>query len=168
LVCITGALTGNVAIVEQELPAAAFVNQHVASVHPKYEMIEPRFLAYVLHSEAGRTQFKTNEYGGTKQGLSLNDVKSVFIPVPPLPQQKAICADLDTRVAGFNEAISRLEREITLLREYRTRLIADFVTGKLDVRNLDLPDAAEEQIGDNEPNEEFDAVSEDELAGAAI
>jgi type I restriction enzyme, S subunit len=35
--------------------------------------------------------------------------------------------------------ISRLEREITLLREYRTRLVADVVTGKLDVRDIVLP-----------------------------
>ncbi|MBK7780278.1 MAG: hypothetical protein IPJ58_05710 [Ardenticatenia bacterium] len=35
---------------------------------------------------------------------------------------------------AFNTAITRLTREITLLREYRTRLVADVVTGKLDVR----------------------------------
>ena len=42
----------------------------------------------------------------------------------------------------FNVAINRTEREITLLREYRTRLIADVVTGKLDVRPAaaNLPD----------------------------
>ncbi len=145
LICVTGALTGNVAIVDQDLPAPAFVNQHVALVRPKQEMIKPRFLAYALHSEVGRTQFKTNEYGGTKQGLGLGDVKSVFIPVPPLPQQRAICAALDTEVAGFKEAISRLNREIELLREYRTRLVADVVTGKLDVRDAaaQLPDETE-------------------------
>jgi type I restriction enzyme, S subunit len=39
-------------------------------------------------------------------------------------------------------AIARYEREITLLREYRTRLTADVVTGKLDVRTAaaQLPD----------------------------
>ena len=142
LVCITGALTGNVAIVDQDLPVAAFVNQHVALVRPKQRMVEPRFLAYVLHSEVGRTQFKTNEYGGTKQGLGLGDVKSVFIPVPLFAQQRAICAELDVEVARFQEATSRLEREIDLLREYRTRLVADVVTGKLDVREAAarLPD----------------------------
>ena len=91
LVCITGALTGNVAVVDQELSASAFVNQHVALIRPKQAMIQPRFLAYVLHSEVGRTQFKTNEYGGTKQGLGLGDVKSVFLPVPPLEEQRTVC-----------------------------------------------------------------------------
>jgi type I restriction enzyme, S subunit len=146
LICVTGALTGNVAIVDQDLPAPAFVNQHVVLVRPRQEKIEPRFLAYVLHSEVGRTQFKTNEYGGTKQGLGLGEVKSTFIPVPSLPEQRAICADLDVEVAGFKEAVSRLELEIALLREFRTRLIADVVTGKLDVRDaaVRLPEEAEE------------------------
>jgi hypothetical protein len=40
-------------------------------------------------------------------------------------------------------AISRLEREISLLREYRTRLVADVVTGKLDVRGVTLPAESE-------------------------
>ena len=151
LVCVTGALTGNVAIVDQDLPFAAFVNQHVALIRPKQRMVEPRFLAYVLHSEVGRTQFKTNEYGGTKQGLGLGDVKSVFIPVPPLAQQGAIFERLDAEVARFKEATSRLEREIDLLCEYRTRLVADVVTGKLDVREAaarlpDLPAAPEAEL----------------------
>jgi type I restriction enzyme S subunit len=134
LVCITGALTGNVALVDHELHAPAFVNQHVALIRPKRDMIQPRLLAYVLHSEIGRTQFKNNEYGGTKQGLGLGDVKSVFLPVPTLKEQSEICTYLDEEVKQFTAAITNLEREIALLREYRTRLTADVVTGKLDVR----------------------------------
>ena len=134
LVCITGAMTGNVALVDQELNAPAFVNQHVALIRARPKMVEPRFLAYVLHSEVGRRQFKTNEYGGTKQGLGLGDVKNVFVVVPPLKEQREIVTQLDREVGAFQVAISRLHREIDLLREYRTRLVADVVTGKLDVR----------------------------------
>jgi type I restriction enzyme S subunit len=45
-------------------------------------------------------------------------------------------------LSGANAAISRLEREIELLGEYRTRLVADVVTGKFDVREeaARLPD----------------------------
>ena len=158
LVCITGALTGNVALVDQQLSAAAFVNQHVALVRPKQDMIQPRFLAYVLHSEVGRTQFKTNEYGGTKQGLGLGDVKDVFLVVPSLEEQRMICAYLDGEVAKFKYASSRLEREIELLREYRTRLVADVVTGKLDVREAAARLPQEEMVLVSEP----DGLAEDE------
>ncbi len=162
LICVTGALTGNVAIVDQDLPAPAFVNQHVALVRPKADMVEPRFLAYVLHSEVGRTQFKTNEYGGTKQGLGLGDVKSVFIPMPRLPEQRAICARLDVEAARFKEASSRLNREIELLREYRTRLVADVVTGKLDVREAAarLPEVEDAPAVEPELEEMEDAGDE--------
>ena len=164
LICVTGALTGNVVLVEQDLPAPAFVNQHVALVRPKPKMIEPRFLAYVLHSEVGRTQFKTSEYGGTKQGLGLNDVKSVFITVPLLSEQGAICSVLDTELGRFKEAISRLQREIELLREYRTRLVADVVTGKLDVREAAarLPDEAAPDIAEDDTDPSIDPEAADE------
>jgi type I restriction enzyme S subunit len=54
--------------------------------------------------------------------------------LPPTVEQKAIAAFLDKEVLRFETAVSQLEREIGLLREYRTRLVADVVTGKIDVR----------------------------------
>lgn len=156
LVCITGALTGNVALVDQELAAPAFVSQHVALIRPKQDMIQPRFLAYVLHSEVGRRQFKTNEYGGTKQGLGLADVKNVFLLVPPLKEQQIICTHLDEEVEKFKISISHLEREIELLREYRTRLVADVVTGKLDVREAAAQLPVETESGSADDAEDMD------------
>ena len=67
----------------------------------------------------------------------------------------------------LNPVISRTEREIDLLREYRTRLIADVVTGKLDVREAAalLPDEVEvleclDEIDDSAEIEDLDAVAE--------
>ena len=54
--------------------------------------------------------------------------------VPPLPEQAAIVEYLDKATADVDAAIARARRHVELLREYRTRLIADVVTGKLDVR----------------------------------
>ena len=59
---------------------------------------------------------------------------SLPIPVPPLPEQVAIVKYLDKATADVDAAIARARRHVELLREYRTRLIADVVTGKLDVR----------------------------------
>jgi type I restriction enzyme S subunit len=146
LVCITGALTGNVVHVDRKFEAPAFVNQHVALVRAKPRSIYPRYLAFVLHSEVGRSQFKIGEYGGTKQGLGLDDVKSVLVPVPPMEEQVAICSRLDVELGQTLKVIDGIGREIALLRELRTRLIADVVTGKLDVRQAaaNLPDAPDD------------------------
>lgn len=139
LICITGALTGNVVHVDQELPGPSFVNQHVALVRVRKSTVRPRFLAFALRSEIGQGQFKTSEYGGTKQGLGLGDVKDVYFPLPSMPEQDEIITHIDSSLAVFNAAIARTEREIALMQEYRTRLTSDIVTGKLDVRDAEMP-----------------------------
>ena len=53
--------------------------------------------------------------------------------------------------------IGKLEKEIELLREYRTRLISDVVTGQMDVRNVEIPDYIPEQ------DEVIDAVDETDV-----
>ncbi len=148
LVCITGALTGNVVLVDSELSSPAYVNQHVALVRPVPSAVHPRYLASVLFSRVGTIQFKSSEYGGTKQGLGLNDVKSALVTLPPLSEQIAISSVLDAELARLGDVITNIQREIHLVREYRTRLIADVVTGKLDVRDVaaNLPDEAEESV----------------------
>ncbi len=72
--------------------------------------------------------------------------------LPPLSEQSAITSYLAEVTADIDTAIDRARREIELLGEYRTRLIADVVTGKLDVREAAarLPeeaDAYEEPAG---------------------
>ncbi len=68
------------------------------------------------------------------------------IPVPPPAEQNLIVDHVATETGALRDAIERTKSEITLLRDYRIRLIADVVTGKLDVREaaVRLPDEAEE------------------------
>ena len=61
-------------------------------------------------------------------------VQNERIAFPLLAEQTAIATYLDNATADMDTAIDRMGRQIALLREYRTRLIADVVTGKLDVR----------------------------------
>ena len=91
-------------------------------------------------------------------------VKSQRVARPPPEEQGLIASRLTSLAAPIVAAISRLEREIELLREYRTRLVADVVTGKLDVREAaaSLPDeAAPDLAGDDaKVAEEFDSEAE--------
>ncbi len=171
LVCVTGALTGNVALMNLDLSVPAYVNQHVALVRPKSAMVFPRYLAFALHSEVGRAQFKTSEYGGTKQGLGLNDVKSVILPFPPPPEQYSICSELDRKLANFNESITRTDREIALMREYRTRLVAAVATGQLDVREAaaKLPEETREEdveLLEESTEDEDEPIEFEDMAGS--
>ncbi len=71
---------------------------------------------------------------------------SMRLPIPPLPEQIAIAAFLDQQTADIDAAIARPRRQIELIQEYRTRLISDVVTGKIDVREAaaQLPEQPEE------------------------
>lgn len=101
----------------------------------------------------------------TQGNLNVERIGMKGIPCPTLEEQQTIAMSIEAETATFETAISRLEREITLLREYRTRLVADVVTGKLDVREAAtrlpdeerLPDlAAADDEPDDLPNEEED------------
>ena len=124
----------------------AYVSQHVARCQPRPGS-SPRWLGYVLLSTVGQTHGKISLYGGTKDGLSLDDVKDYQILLPPLHEQLAITDHIDKISAAIDAAIARAWRQIELLQEYRTKLIADVVTGKLDVRRAaaHLPDESDDQ-----------------------
>jgi type I restriction enzyme, S subunit len=66
--------------------------------------------------------------------ISFLDLKTVMLPIPPLQEQELIADRVENSTRGMRVAILGLQKEIGLLREYRTRLISDVVTGKIDVR----------------------------------
>jgi len=96
-------------------------------------------------------------------------IANFWVPLPSLPEQTAIVAYLDDQTEKIDTAIASTRKEIELLREYRERLIADVVTGKVDVRGMAerLPEEAEEDIIDDGAeqavfNEEDETTSEAE------
>lgn len=70
----------------------------------------------------------------TVDSLRLPMLQNFPVTVPPLNEQAAIVKFADETTAEMDASIARARRQIELLQEYRTRLIADVVTGKLDVR----------------------------------
>jgi type I restriction enzyme S subunit len=78
--------------------------------------------------------------------------------IPPQPEQTAIVEYLDAQTSKLDTAIAVARREIELLREYRERLIADVVTGKVDVREV----AA--RLPEEPPEEEAEWMDMDEIA----
>jgi len=83
--------------------------------------------------------------------------------LPPPPEQGAILKQLTESTLGLEEAMTRANREIELLNEYRTRLIADVVTGKLDVRDAA---AALPEVDPLAEAEEADDLDADHALGA--
>lgn len=89
---------------------------------------------------------------------------SIRMPSPPPADQLAIVDYIGRTTADVDAAIDRAHRQIALLQEYRTRLVADVVTGKLDVREAaaSLPD----ELDDMEPLDELEP--DDDEAGEEL
>jgi len=134
---------------------------------------DSRFLMFHLLCPIGRAQIERDARGssGTMPKIAQRHIRSWRVLVPPLHEQRAIVRAIEAQLRVGDEAVSRARREIDLLREYRTRLIADVVTGKLDVREAaarlpqeteDLEPLDEAEVeGEAEENEAGDGVPEE-------
>lgn len=100
---------------------------------------------YAYHYLSTLTQRIRSELrrGGTQPNLNTTIVRALGCPLPPTDEQDRIVAFVDRISNRIRRVCSLASREISLLREYRTRLIADVVTGKLDVRGVELPAGAD-------------------------
>jgi type I restriction enzyme S subunit len=104
--------------------------------------LSPRFLMYWLLSPMGRFQIEADARGSshTMVKISQGHIKGWKVLLPPLHEQTLIADSLDQISEKIEHSITSLGEQINLAREYRTRLIADVGTGKLDVRDVVLPD----------------------------
>jgi type I restriction enzyme S subunit len=109
----------------------ALLNQRMCCVRSR----SPALNEY-LRDALARPLREINEltYATTVKHLASSQVERISIGVPPRAELEDVVRYMRKQHLAYGERISRLEREITLLREYRTRLVADVVTGKLDVR----------------------------------
>lgn len=81
------------------------------------------------------------------QALRYANFAKVALPLIPLDEQKQIANYIETEIAKIDCAIPVIEKQITLLQEYRTRLISDVVTGQVDVRDEVIPETEVNDIG---------------------
>jgi type I restriction enzyme S subunit len=141
--------------------AALGVSAHKGIISPAYAVYRPRnadqivggFIDGLLRTRPYVSNIICRSTGVRASRLRLypEEFFRLQIILPPASEQQQIVQSIAAETAQFNTATTHLEREITLLREYRTRLVADVVTGKLDVREAvaKLPDMPDE--GDPEP-----------------
>jgi type I restriction enzyme S subunit len=136
-----------------------WVNNHAHILKPRRGRLE--YLAAVME----RINYQPWISGAAQPKLTQDRLMGIAIAVAPPEEQDGIVRAISEETAPLRTTIERARREIDLLREYRTRLIADVVTGKLDVREAAarLPQEAEEL----EPLEETEALGEMEGEAAA-
>jgi len=173
----TKELVGLAALAEKDYPKILLCDK-TFRFRVVSEKAIPQFVVHLIRDKVSRAQIesKTNGASDSMQNIGQGVIRNLVVALPPLTEQQKIVEFLSEQVKLIN--LSRLEaqKEISLLHEFRTRLIADVVTGKLDVREVaaHLPvevddpeplddDLPEEDLGlddDSEP----DAAPEDEAA----
>jgi type I restriction enzyme S subunit len=136
------------------------------SVFSVAQTASPEYVSAVLRMPHYGAHFRRSARGlgtGTAGFLRLYDDELLATPIalPPLDEQERLMLSLEAATATGTNSISAAERTVDLLREFRTRLIADVVTGKLDVGEAAarLPD----EVDKPEPLDDADVAEEDDL-----
>jgi type I restriction enzyme S subunit len=132
--------------------------------------VEPEYLGYVIQSSPFVNRVTANSIGIAYPAIAETVLGRFPVALPPtVDEQQAIVAHIKTESAPLDDAIARTEEEIKLIREYRDRLIADVVTGQVDVRSWQpgpddvVDDAALAALGDENEDvtDEEDGDGED-------
>lgn len=103
-------------------------------------------------------------YSGLRNTIPPQRFLGIKTPLPPSAEMEEIVKYIIEKTVEIDRGILKLEQELTLLSEYRTRLISDVVTGKMDVREAvkNLPAATMD-----EPVQEIDEVEDEDLEETA-
>jgi type I restriction enzyme S subunit len=154
---------GNAALVDREDIAMA---QRVVRFRFDSDLVEPRFVLLSVLSPYFQHQLLRRGTGSTALGIKASKLPQLQLIAPPLTEQRALLNYIDNECRPLDFVKGQAESEIDLLSEYRTRLIADVVTGKLDVRDVtaDLPSEEESDLDDTDT----EAESQDTEASGEI
>ena len=99
-----------------------------------YDGINPEFFIQALQVQWVGEYLSHVSVGATMNNLNTGILKSIPILMPPLQEQGNILGRITRQTSAIDVAMTSTRQMIGLLQEYRTRLIADVVTGQLDVR----------------------------------
>lgn len=140
-------------------PQKGVISPDYTVLIPNAERILPTYGEAVLKNDLCRRELRIR-VRGIIEGfwrLYTDDFNTIVIPLPPLKEQEQIMKHLSALNNKFTALKQRLEQEINILHELRTRLISDVVTGQVDVRGIKVPD--DEYINNEITEEEFEEES---------
>lgn len=160
-ICKPGQIAANTMWMWQGAIAVSNYDGVISPSYNTYEQINndyiPEYLDLLLRSKPLVDNYVVLSTGIRKSRLRLYPEKflTILFPVPPLEDQQKIIASISERTTQIQDLVSAIQREISELQEFKSRLVTDVVRGKIDVRNIPIPDY---EYVDEEP----DTVDSDE------
>ncbi len=137
LVC-EGGEGGRCAILEEEPPPNCIIQNALHRVRPLRDDSNA-YLKYTMNAIDTMGWFDAINNKATIAHFTVEKFSTLFIPNPPIAEQRAIAEYLDAKTAAIDAAIAHYERMAELVAEYWTVLVADAVTGRIDLRQEAAP-----------------------------
>ena len=136
------------------------VSTGFAVLRPR-KLIISDFLNFAVRSNYFIETICSNSYGVSYPAINASQIMHFKIALPTENEQTEIVAYIEKETSQLNQLIQTIEKEIALTQEYRTALIAEAVTGKIDVRAFVIPIVSTQEELYEEIEEELDMVAED-------
>jgi type I restriction enzyme, S subunit len=133
MVVVRTGRTGIAVIVNERFDGANCIDLLVVR---KARRLLSEYLLFYLRSYAATSDIAFNSVGAIQAHYNTETLGNLRIPLPSTTEQEVILHTLESRLSPTDITLERVTREIELLSEYRTCLVADVVTGKLDVRDV--------------------------------
>jgi len=142
------------------------LGQRTVLMKVRKEIMDPQFLVYQVYAGLPRRRISLATQGSTVGHFNMDDIGWMRVAVPDIEVQRQLVSKIEDANSDANEAIDKTQSEIALLHEFRTRLVADVVTGQVDVRSIvatlpDAPEATAELAADSD--DEFGDLQEEGL-----
>ncbi len=137
----SGATTGAVARVETHEEFNIW--SPLAVLRPHAEKSITDYLFYVLKSKPFFYSVELSWSYGTQQNIGMGVISNIRMALPPIEEQKAICRYLEPLLQKIEDQRAKVDSVVERLQEYRSALITNAVTGKIDVRGFAIPHPAE-------------------------
>lgn len=153
---------GNCAYVDWD--DTIFAGYHSIIAHPDGST-NNKYLAYLFKSPTWRYQIRKKVNGVKVYSITQKMLKDAFILIPPVNEQTEIVEHLDIVCSKIDAAIHKLEEKIANLQDLKISLVADVVTGKIDVRDVRIPEyefVDEDIDSDSDSDTDLDDVEEQE------
>lgn len=137
----SGATTGAVARVETHDEFNIWSPLAVLRPHPEKSITD--YLFYVLKSKPFFYSVELSWSYGTQQNIGMGVISNIRIALPPIEEQQQICRHLAPLLRTIEAQKAKVDSVVERLREYRSAIITNAVTGKIDVRGFEIPQPAE-------------------------
>jgi type I restriction enzyme S subunit len=119
--------------VENNLGGKLIVSTGFAVLHPSSKLY-PKFLFYIIESEPFIQKVVSESKGVVYPAMNSSELGNIVVWYPEIQEQEQIVKFIENEIAKIDNTLLKIEKEIALLQEYKTALISEAVTGKIDVR----------------------------------